>query len=230
MNKLNWNVRVSELSNVSDTIIRFFKASEAAEDKFLLSIMAEIEQLSNKLSTFLNRTKIVSGMKEASKSRLNAVSSLRKLVLGYSVFPDEEKKSASLKILEVLHKYKNIASGNYASQTSSVKALLRDLSESQIQKEIAKLDGVSALVENVRESQKEFENANDIYNSAIAVKDESATKIKKPLLDVLNMRLVPYLSAVVTQDEEIFSSLCKSVSQTIDSMNLLTAKRKRALS
>lgn len=230
MNKLNWNVRVSELSNVSDTIIRFFKASEAAEDKFLLSIMAEIEQLSNKLSTFLNRTKIVSGMKEASKSRLNAVSNLRKLVLGYSVFPDEEKSSVSLKILEVLHKYKNIASENYASQTSSVKALLRDLSGSQIQKEIAKLDGVSALVENVRESQKEFENANDIYNSAIAVKDESATKIKKPLLDALNTRLVPYLSAVVTQDEEIFSSLCKSVSQTIDSMNLLTAKRKRALS
>lgn len=203
MKKVNSSLRVSELDTLSDVIVRLYKdaslseSNAVAKDTNLAQMMADVDKTSALLTTAIKSDKVKSTLNDANTKRNDVIRSLCNALLGYSSIPIPAKKSAGEHLLQIFNKYgKQIASKNYAEESSLIESLLEDFSSESLSDEIAALDGISELVSSLRAAQDEFNKANDSYTAAKTGKGESATVIKKTLLSVLNDRVVYYLSAV----------------------------------
>lgn len=203
MKKVNSSLRVSELDTLSDVIVRLYKDASSSEsgavakDTNLAQMMLDVEKTSAFFTTAIKADKVKSTLNDANTKRNDVIRNLANALTGYSSIPLPEKKSAGEHLLQIFNKYgKQIASKNYAEESSLIESLLEDFSSESLADEIAALDGIAELISSLRTAQDEFNKANDAYTAAKTGKGDSATVIKKTLLSVLNDRVVYYLSAV----------------------------------
>lgn len=228
MNRLRTNARISEVDGLSDTIVRLYKAdSAAAEDAFLKNVMAEMESLSDKITAAILQDKVVSSLDAADSARDEAVRNLGALLSGYCVFPVEEKKNAAASLRSIYDKYakSGITSASYTSESSMIESLLGDFSADSAKAQIEKLDGVDALISKIRSAQDGFTKANDEYTKAKGAKGGSASSLKKPLVSVINEKLVTYLNTMSLVGNAALAEFSKNVGTEIDKVNSAVAKR-----
>lgn len=232
MNKAKTAIRVTELDSLSDAIVRFYKdassdsESTLAKDANLSAVMSEVETLSAKLTTAIKSDKATSTLDEADIARDSVIRNLADALSGYAAIPVAAKKSAAENLLAVFGKYgKQITSKNYAEESSLIESLLEDLGAENLKTDVAALDGVSDLISELRSAQDDFNKASDAYTAAKTGKGESATSVKKTLLDALNTRLVPYLTAVGAIPG--YSDFSAKVSSEIDKANSTVGARKK---
>ena len=203
MNKAKTSLRVAELDTLSDVLVRLYKdySSDAdgtvAEDANLKAVMTDVERLSAALTTAIKSDKVTSSLDEADIARDEAVRNLSDALNGYAALPIPQKKAAAQNILAIFQKYgKSIITKNYAEESSLIESLLEDFSAEDAKANIETLEGVGEIIKNLRSAQDSFNKANDEFTHASVTKGQSASSVKKSLLEVLNTRLVPYLSAV----------------------------------
>lgn len=228
MNKLRTNARISEVDGLSDTIVRLYKADKSAsEDAFLKATMAELEKLSADITTAILKDKTVSNLDVADSTRDEAIRNLGALLSGYSVFPAEEKKNAAASLKSIYDKYAKagITSANYTSESSMIESLLEDLSADSAKAQIEKLDGVDSLISKIRSAQDDFTKANDEYTKAKGSKGESASSLKKPLVSIINDKLVTYLNTMSLVGNAALAEFSKNVGTEIDRVNSAVTKR-----
>lgn len=230
MNKLRTNARISEVDGLSDTIVRLYKADKSAsEDAFLKATMAELEKLSADITTAILKDKTVSNLDVADSARDEAIRNLGALLSGYSVFPSEEKKNAAASLKSIYDKYAKagITSANYTSESSMIESLLGDFSADSAKAQIEKLDGVDSLILKIRAAQDDFTKANDEYTKAKGSKGESASSIKKPLVSIINDKLVTYLNTMSLVGNAALAEFSKNVGTEIDRVNSAVTKRRK---
>ena len=203
MNKAKTSLRVAELDTLSDVLVRLYKdySSDAngtvAEDANLKAVMADVESLSASLTTAIKSDKVTSSLDEADIARDEAVRNLSDALNGYAALPIPAKKTAAKNLLAIFQKYgKSIITKNYAEESSLIESLLEDFSAEEAKANIETLEGVGEIIKSLRSAQDSFNKANDEFTHASVTKGQSASSVKKPLLEVLNTMLVPYLSAV----------------------------------
>lgn len=228
MNKLNAKARITEVDGLSDSIIRIFGAdSKAQEDAFLKSQIAQLTVLSDAITAAILQDKAVSNLDEADSRRDEAIRNLGALLSGYAVFPLEEKKAAALSLKAVYDKYakSGILSVSYISESSMIESLLGDFSSAEAKANIEKLDGIGEMLAAVRAAQDDFTAANDAFVKAEGSRGASASSYKKPILSVINDKIVPYLNTMAVVGNTAVAEFAKGVETEITRVNETVAKR-----
>ena len=198
MTKLSSRLRVTETDSASDALVRLFKAA-GLKDDFLSGAFAELEDLSARLTTAIRQDTVSSRLDEKDAARDAAVRDLGTLIQGYTAIPVAEKKAAARRLDAVFSKYgKKIVNETYASESSLIESLLEDLGA--LEAETKLLEGVAELAAALRKAQDEFNAANDDFVAAKGARSESASQVKKELTSLVNLKIVPYLSAVGVSD------------------------------
>ena len=228
MNKVKSTIRITEVDGLSDSIIRIFGAdTKAQEDAFLKSQIAELTTLSDAITAAILQDKAVSNLDDADSRRDEAIKNLGALLSGYAVFPLEEKKAAALGLKAVYDKYakSGILSASYVSESSMIESLLKDLSSAEAMASIEKLDGIAEMVAAIRSAQDDFTAANDAFVKAEGSKGASASSYKKPILSVINDKIVPYLNTMAIVGNAAVADFAKGVETEITRVNETVAKR-----
>ena len=228
MNKLTARARITEVDGFSDAVIRIFSAdTKAQEDTFLKDQLAELTTLSDAITAAILQDKAVSNLDEADSKRDEAIKNLGALLSGYAVFPLEEKKAAALSLKAVYDKYtkSGILSASYVSESSMIESLLKDLSSAEAMASIEKLDGIAEMVAAIRAAQDDFTAANDAFVKAEGSKGASASSYKKPILAVINDKIVPYLNTMAIVGNTAVADFAKGVESEISRVNETVAKR-----
>jgi len=228
MNKVKSTIRITEVDGLSDSVIRIFGAdSKAQEDAFLKSQIAELTVLSDAITEAILKDKAVSNLDEADSKRDEAVRNLGALLSGYAVFPLEEKKAAAISLKAIYDKYakSGILSASYVSESSMIESLLKDLSSAEAAADIEKLDGVAEIIAAIRAAQDNFTAANDAFVKAEGSKGASASSYKKPILAVINDKIVPYLNTMAIVGNTAVADFAKGVETEISRVNESVAKR-----
>ncbi len=228
MNKLKTAIRVTELDGLSDTLVRVFKGdTEAQKDAFLKATMAELESLSAKITTAILQDKALSALEEADDARDEAVRSLGAVLAGYAAFPIAAKKEAALPLKAVYDKYSKagIMRANYTSESSMIESLLEDLAAPALAANIAALDGVSETVAAIRATQDAFTKANDEYVAAKSDKSATASSFKKPMISLVNEKIVPYLDAMAIAQNANCVAFARAAEEEIKRINSTISAR-----
>lgn len=226
MKKLRTNVRITELDTISDVLLRLYKADTAlAKDEYLKTVMAEIEDLSSKITTAIKSDKAVSRLEEADLKRDEIIRSLGTLLNGYAVIPIEGKKTAAETLLATYNKYKGITTESYANESSFIESMLEDFSATALADSINVLEGVSAYIADLRTAQDEFNKANDEFTAANTSKGDSASALKKPLFAVINNKLVAYLTAMCLANNALYGDFTAKAEAEIVKANTALTRR-----
>ena len=228
MNKLRGQIRNAEVDGLSDTLVRLFKADEGAQgDAFLKTAMAELETLSAQITTAILQDKVLSTLEAADGARDEAIRTLGTVLAGYAVFPIAAKKELALPLKAVYDKYAKagITGASYTSESSMTESMLEDFAAESLADNIAGLEGVPEAIAGIRTAQDAFTQANDEYVRASASKGASASSYNKPIVALINEKLVPYLGAMVIAGNAAVSDFARGVSAEIDRMNEAIAKR-----
>lgn len=228
MNKLRTAIRNAEVDGLSDTLIRLFKADLKAQgDAFLKATMERMETLSAQITTAILQNKTLSTLEAADSVRDEAVRTLGTLLAAYAVFPIAGKKELAAPLKAIYDKYAKagITSANYTSESSLIESLLGDLAEESLTDNIKGLEGIGEAVAAIRSAQDEFTKANDEYVKANTNKGASASSFNKPIVSLINEKLVPYLDAMVIAGNENCLEFAKGVDAEINRANDTIAKR-----
>ena len=209
MNKLNTSVKVTELGDTALRLGKAFKAVAAVQnDVFLTKTFAEIE-------------KQATAMTSAVKSD-QAIRVLDKLLKGYENIPLENLKTHAKKLAEIFKKYGvKITGENYASQSTLINSLLGDFSATELKSSIEALAGVKEALTEIQTKQNAFAVLRSDYEKAQVSQKEksSATSLRKPLLELINKKVVPYLVAMSIAQPELFKNLTAEASEIVTSTN-----------
>lgn len=233
MKKINSKLRVTELDTLSDVVVRLFKdaasdeSGAVAKDSNLALMMADVEKLSEDITTAIKADKITSSLDEADIARDEIIRNLGDALNGYAAIPVAAKKAAAGNLLPTYNKYgKQIVTKNYAEESSLIESMLEDLAADKFKEDIACLEGVAELISSLRSSQDAFNKANDEFTAAKISRGESASAVKKSLLSALNNRFVPYMNAVGSLSG--YTDFCAAVSSEIDKANAAVSARNTA--
>lgn len=228
MNKLKNPIRNTEIDGFSDSVVRAFKADEKAQkDAFLKTTLSELETLSAQITTAILQDKILSSLDAADGVRDEAVKTLGTVLAAYAVFPIASKKELASPLKAVYDKYAKagITGANYTSESSMIESLLEDFSAPALAENISGLEGVPEAIAAVRSAQDDFTTANDAYIKASTSKGATASSLNKPIVLIVNDKLVPYLNAMVIARNENCAEFAKSVEKEINRANDMIAKR-----
>ena len=223
MNKLNTSVKVTELGDTALRLVKAFKAVVAVQtDAFLTKTFAEIEKQATAMTSAVKSDQALSKLEEADAQRDQAIRVLDKLLKGYENIPLENLKTHAKKLAEIFKKYGvKITGENYASQSTLINSLLGDFSATELKPSIEALAGVKEALAEIQTKQDAFAALRSDYEKAQVSQKEksSATSLRKPLLELINKKAVPYLVAMSVAQPELFKNLTAEASEIITSTN-----------
>lgn len=229
MKKLDVRVRITEVDDVSDRLLIIYKAETSLKtDQFLKTVFAEIEELSVKITEAIKKDVVLSKLEDADLRRDNAVRMLHNVLLGYQSMPVPALKQHGEKLYKVFSKYGvSIIRESYATESSLIEALLQDLSAADLSESIAALSGVTESIANLRAEQTAFTQLRVGYEKAIVEQHNtpSASKLKKPLVELINVKLIGYLTAMKMVDAPKYEAFATAIGQVIENMNVNIRKR-----
>ena len=110
---------------------------------------------------------------------------------------------------------------NYSSQSNLIDSLLQDLSDSNKVVVIAALPGIAEAIDNIKTAQEEFVKIRANYDKGLAQKGskETATSLRKPLLELINNKLLTYLAAMKIANPTKYKVFSEDVAVIITSVN-----------
>lgn len=223
MKPLNYQSRVTELGDTAYRLVELFKATKDIKtDVFLTKIFAELEKQALALTSAVKNDQVFSTLEEADTQRDKAIRVLDKLLKGYENIPVESLKIHAQKLVEVFKKYGvKITNENYSSQSNLMNALLEDFSAPELKTSVEALAGVKEALAEIRTKQEAFANIRSEYEKGLATQKEkaSATSLRKPLLELINKKIVPYLVAMNIAQLDLFKEFVAEASQVINSTN-----------
>ena len=230
MRNLRSQIRNAEVEGLSDTLTRLFNADlKAQTDAFLNATMAELETLSEKITTAILQDKTLSTLDAADSARDEAIKTLGTVLAAYAVFPIASKKELAAPLKAVWDKYAKagITTANYTSESSLVESILQDFSADSLAENIANLEGVAEAITAIRAAQDEFTKANDEYVKASANKGASASSYNKPIVSLINDKLVPYLTVAAMVKPAVYEDFANKIGVSIAKLNASISQRKK---
>lgn len=223
MNKLNTSVRVTELGDTSLRLADAFKQNSSVQkDEFVKTTFTEAEEKGQSITTAVKTDQALSRLEDADAERDEALRVLDKLLKGYENIPIENLRNHAKKLITIFNKYGvKITKENYTSQSNLIASLLEDFSAEHLKDSIEALSGVKEAIANIKTTQETFAKERSKYeNELVSQKGKaSATSLRKPLLELINKKIIPYLSAMEIAQPEVFKEFVAKVSEIIQSTN-----------
>jgi hypothetical protein len=227
INKLSWNLRVSE-ANDSGGNLKNELHNTSVNDPNLTSVRDALDSIMLRFNEAVNKIKAESVLDEADVKRDTTTRSLLYLNQGFLLHPDENIQTAAETVDGVLSRYGfEITSLNYSSQSVATVSLIRDLRAPEMLPNVELLPGMLAIVDQLEKDQNNFKEAEMKWNEATAEEGNSknATAIKHEMVDLINNKLVVYLRAMVQFDPATYSELATNIGTHIDRANEVVKRR-----
>ncbi|GIM58178.1 DUF6261 family protein [Capnocytophaga canimorsus] len=229
MKNLHFNSRVTEVGDVANRLADLYKGTATLQDDaFLKNLLSEIQTQGDAITEAIKKDKAVSKLEDADAERDQAIRVLDKMLKAYEVFPVENTKAHGQKIATIFKKYGvKITEENYSSESNLIDWLLKDLSASEVQASVMALSGVSEAIAQIRTTQEEFARLRLQYEEAFTenLSKVSASSLRKPLLGLINKKLIPYLVAMTLVDGAKYTAFADKVAKIIDDMNEVVKSR-----
>lgn len=223
MKLLNYQARVTEIGDVANRLAELYKkATHLQEETFLKASFMALEEQGKAITEAVKKHKAVSQLDDADAKRDQAIRVLDKLLKGYENIPVDSLKLHGERLSAIFKKYGvKIVDENYSSESNLIDSLLLDFSASEVQASITALAGVSEAIANIRKAQEEFAKIRAEYEKALSQNDksETASHLRKPLLELLNKKIIPYLIAMQIANPEQYSAFANEISQVIEGVN-----------
>lgn len=222
-------MRISELADTSLRIVDFYKKETAlAEDTFLKPLLAEISEKTSAISAAIKKENTLSKLEDTDELRDETIKNLYSILNGYKAMRSAEIKASGEFLLTIFDKYGlKITRESYASESAHIESMLTDFSSEEAKKHIAKLSEVAETIAELRQRQTAFHTERMAYEQSLshAKNTASASSLKKPLLDLINGKLVSFLTAM--GQEGAYKNLYAVIEQVIKDANELTARRRK---
>lgn len=236
MNKINTSARVTELGDTALRLVELFKLTASLQsDQFLTDTFSEIEQKAQAMTTAVKSDHALSQLEEADAERDNAIRVLDKLLKGYENIPVEQLKNYAQQLVEIFKKYGvKITSENYASQSNLIASLLEDFLAENLTESVDGLAGMREAITEIQTKQQTFAQLRATYEKELATQKEkpTATSLRRPLIELTNKKLVPYLVAMNIAQPDLFKEFTAKAKEIINSTNeaikARTKKEKKA--
>lgn len=229
MKKLNNHIRITEIDDISDRLVLLYsKESRLQSDQFLKSVLGEIETLSEEITKSLKRDSIISNLEDADTKRDKVIKSLNHILMGYASMPIEDLKQKGDKLHQIFKKYgTKITTQSYSTASSLIESLIKDFENDEIQADIDALQGVRETLEALKTEQRAFNALRVNYETAVSKKqnEKPASTLKKPILELINAKLIPYLTAMKLANAASYQSFCDAVAQIINLSNETIKRR-----
>ncbi len=227
MKKLSTKIRISELADVSARLVALFKGEKSlAEDVFLKPLFAQIEEKSVALSVAIKKESVISKLDELDGLRDDTIRDLRSALAGYASLRTAEIKESAEQLLAIFDRYGlKIVKENFSEESGHIESMLRDFSEAPAKALVEKLGGIKEILQELQERQSAFNTERVAYEKTLSVQGAtaSASVLKKPLLELLNAKLLSFLTAM--KEQENYRGFAAGVARFIDEMNETIARR-----
>lgn len=231
MKNLHFNIRVTEIGDVANRLARLYKeTSMLQEDTFLKTTFADLEAKGTAITEAIKKDQAVSQLEDADAQRDEAIRVLDKLLKGYESIPVATLKVHGEKLYTIFKKYGvKITTENYSSQSNLIDSLLKDFSATELQASITALSGVTEAIAKIRTEQENFATLRSQYEKATSESQAkaNASSLRKPLLEVINKKVVPYLVAMSIADAEKYGAFANEVAKIISDMNEVVKARSK---
>jgi len=230
MFKLKTAVRIIELGALVDTIIWDYDADEKVQiDAFINSVLEQLKKINVGYTESIMKDKILSTLDKANTERDDAIRALQAVINGYALFPIESKRILALPLKAIIDKYikGGIINANYMSKSKMIESMMVDFAAESLAKSKEDLEGVSEAIASVRSAQDSFMAKKDDFITANTNKTASASSYKKPIMTLINNKLVPYLDAMVIAENENCLSFASKIAEEISRMNETIDRRKQ---
>ena len=228
MKKISSNLRVTEIATAANNFIRLYQGdANVGADVFLKTTMADIANLSGQLTEAIQRGVVKVGLDEADAARDDVIRDLGTLIEGYTAIPFVDQKDAARALKCIFDKYgKRIASEPFAVESSLIESMIIDFKVPEALTAIAILPGVAELLAQLRTAQDAFNAASDRRTEInAAIKQPTASELKKELVLLLNDRLIPFLDIMGMVNPDVFGAFTKQIEVEIERANATVAKR-----
>ncbi len=227
MKKLSTKIRISELADVSARLVALFKGEKSlAEDVFLKPLFAQIEEKSVALSVAIKKESVISKLDELDGLRDDTIRDLRSALAGYASLRTAEIKESAEQLLAIFDRYGlKIVKENFSEESGHIESMLRDFSEAPAKALVEKLGGIKEILQELQERQSAFNTERVAYEKTLSVQGAtaSASVLKKPLLELLNAKLLSFLTAM--KEQENYRGFAAGVARFIDEMNETITRR-----
>ena len=231
MKKLLTTARITEAGDTAHRLVSLYKSTATLKDEaFLKPLFVEMEEKTNALTEAVKRDAVISQLENADAKRDGAIRVLDRLLKGYKTIPLDTLKAYGVQLSAVFKKYgMKITVENYSSQSNLIDSLLQDLSDSNKAAAIAALPGIAEAIDNIKTAQEEFVKIRANYNKELTQKGskETATSLRKPLLELINNKLLIYLFAMKIANPTKYKVFSEDVAVIITSVNEAIKARKK---
>lgn len=229
MKKLDAKIRVAELADVSARLVEIYKSETSlVEDSFFKPLFDQIKERALALSIAIKKENAISKLEELDEQRDNTIRDLKNALVGYASLRTAEIRGSAEQLLTIFERYGlKVIRENYASQSGHIDSMLRDFSTEPALALVEKLADVKEILEELQERQTAFNTERMAYEKSLSElgTTPSASSLKKPLLDLLNVKLMNYL--IATKEVEKYQSFAATVAQAFDEMNETIARRSK---
>ena len=195
------SARITEVGDAAERLAVLFKKHEKLhEDKFLVATMDEIATLGDKLAS------------------------------AYEVIPVDDIRVHGEKLAAIFNKYgMKMTQASYSEESNLISSLLKDLSVKSLEAGIAKMPGVQQAIDTVRDAQAKFAEVRADYEHTQNVQAASAnaTSLRKPLVALINGKLLTYLDAMCVASPEQYKPFADDCSKIITSINAAVKNRSK---
>ena len=223
MKKVSTSAKISEVDSVSDkSILLYNDDPQLQDDANLKSIIDEVSEVSDQITESVKRDRVVSDMEEVDMQVEQDARTLKTIVKGYAAMPDEKFATAAKAVLTVIEKFNfNLFKLSMDQQAPTVDALIMDLSAQDMKENMTLLPTVPEVFAKFVQSQTNFKNKNKEYLQAYADDKDmlSASDLRKQLLQLINGKLVVYLTSAVMMNPEKYRSYVTELEKAIEDVN-----------
>lgn len=223
MKKIITSVKATELADTTHRFVELFKKTTSLQnDTFLSKTFTEAEQQANALTSAVKKDIAFSKLEEADNERDNTIRVLDRLLKGYEYIPVENLRNHAQKLITIFKKYGvKITAENYSSKSNLIMSMIDDFSAENLKNSIEELVGIKEALTEIKAKQTAFAQIRETYEEALAIQKEkaSATSLRKPLLDLMNRKMIPYLVAMNIAQPELFKEFIGKVSEIVNSTN-----------
>lgn len=133
------------------------------------------------------------------------------------------------KVMSVLNRYGlKVTNMAYDDETGMIDSLLAELNSEELESSMAALSNVRTICYELEVVEQRFKEKGNEQDQFVVTQNEnilSATKLKTPLLAVINDNIVSYHIAMVGFKDEAFRIIADTINTMIESENVLTRSR-----
>ena len=223
-------LKVAEVAGLAHNICGSYEsfATELNADIRLRNVMADIQDLSDRILDSLRNNRLINSLEVQDTHRNRCVSALVNLKKGYDKLSDETVQSHWTELRPVFESFlSSIQEGNYQSKTALITAMLRRLSDPDLVSHLEGLADLKTAVDRLRDAQQSFDSAQLEYQLQLQKdKTQSATDLKDEIVEYINEKLVVHLEAKCNEDYATYGAFAKLVDAQIRAENAKVRRRK----